>query len=167
MECSQFGSDLVVSIGDVPETVTSSHGKFRGIIQSRIKEVAFAMHLKIRNKRVPVRHGTPSGECMQVHAGKPERRRNKCRGRFAVRTERFSVHKELSVKLARPPAAEHGLDGRHVHAQHVGNWLQIRRKADNRSNIQVAIRPAVERDGQYRAQMRCPRWNGRARTGCP
>src|SRR5579864_138907 len=109
MESSKLRCNLVVGIGYVPETVFGGHRKFRGIIQSRIKEVAFAMHLKVRDERVPVRYRTPARESMQVHTRKPKGRRNKCCGSFAVRAESFAVHEEFRVKLARAPASKNGL----------------------------------------------------------
>src|SRR5579864_8793128 len=105
MESSKLRCNLVVGIGYVPETVFGGHRKLGSVVQSRIKEVAFAMHLKIGDKGVPVRHGAPASVSVQVHAGKSKRRRNERRGSFAVRAKSFAVHEKLSVKLTRTPAS--------------------------------------------------------------
>src|SRR5689334_8730199 len=92
MKSRELGSDLVIGIGNVPKTILGSHGEFRGIVQSRIKEVALAMHLKVGDERIPVRHGTPASIGMQVYSGETKGRRNERCGSFAVGTERFAVH---------------------------------------------------------------------------
>src|SRR4029077_6211117 len=45
MERRKLGGNLIVRVRDMPETVARCYGEFRCIVQSRIKEVAFAMHL--------------------------------------------------------------------------------------------------------------------------
>src|SRR6478672_6699045 len=144
MKGRKLGRDLVIGIGDVTKTVLGSNGKFRSVVQSRIKEVAFAMHLQIGDERVPIRYRTPPGIGVKVYSGKTKGRRNERCGGFAVRTESFSVHKQLSIKLARPPASKNGLDGCNIHAQDIGNRLQIGSKAHDCANVQVAVGPAVQ-----------------------
>src|SRR5437660_7992897 len=61
MQSSQLGRDLVVGIGYVPETVLGGYGKFRSVVQSRIKEVPFAVHLQVGDERVPIRYRAPAG----------------------------------------------------------------------------------------------------------
>ena len=81
---------------------------------------------------------------MQVHAGEPERRRQKCRGRLAVGAEGLAVDVQLGVELSRSPAEEDLLHGIDVDLQQLGNRFQVRRQRDDLAHVEVAIGPAVE-----------------------
>src|SRR5438046_650311 len=65
-------------------------------------------------------------------------------GWLAVGPEGFAVLVELRVKAARAPAGEHLLDGRGVYAEQVRKRLEGRRQRDDRSDVEVAVGPAVE-----------------------
>ena len=73
-----------------------------------------------------------------------ERRRDQSRGCLAVRAEAFAIQKQLRIELAGPPSTQHGLHSRNAHAEQIGNRLKIWRESDNSTDVQIAIRVAVE-----------------------
>ena len=56
----------------------------------------------------------------------------------------LAIHVEFRVVAAGPPAIQHGLDGRHVHAEQVAERLEVRRRRDDGADVQIAVSPAIE-----------------------
>ena len=160
------------------EPCARGDGKAQRIVEPRVDERALAVHLEVRDKRIPVRDAAPPGIGVQVDARQPERRRKQRRRALPVRPERLAVEEQLRVELARPPAVQHGAHGRLIGLQQIGDDAQIRRERDDRADVQIAIGPAVEpaadarRDGVVDGRMAqraldadrrepagiCPRW---------
>ena len=117
-----------------PKPFARGDRELRRVVQARVEERALAVHLQVRDERVPVRDRAPAGPGVQVDAGQAERRRDQRRRRLAVRTERLAVEEQLGVELARPPGVEHLAHRRLVDAE------QRRRPAD-RSGASATIAP--------------------------
>ena len=101
------------------------------------------MHLEVRDERIPIRDGAPAGVGMEIDPVETERGGDERRRRLSVGPEPFSVEEELCVELARAPGPEHLVDGCLVDFQQVGNRLLVRRQADDRADVEVAVGPAV------------------------
>jgi hypothetical protein len=81
---------------------------------------------------------------VEIDAGEPERGRNQCRRRLPIGTEAFAVEEELGVELPGPPGGENGVEGRLVHLKQIGYRRLVRGERDDRPDVQVAVRPAVQ-----------------------
>ena len=81
---------------------------------------------------------------MLVDASQTKRGWHQRRGRLAIWTPGLTIHVQLSVVTARPPAVQHGLDGRHVDTEQIAEWLEIWRRRHDGADVQIAIAPAVE-----------------------
>src|SRR4051812_49947083 len=70
----QLGCDLIlVRVDtDMAEAVRGRDRKLIGVVEPRVEERAFAVHLQVRDERVPVRDRSPAGPCMQLDAGKTQ-----------------------------------------------------------------------------------------------
>src|SRR6476469_4160453 len=99
--------------------------KLTRLVETRIEERSFAVHFQVRNERVPVRHRSPAGPRMEVHAGQAERRRNQRRGRLTVSTERLAVQDQLSIEAAGAPAPQHLPNGRIVDTEELGERTEV------------------------------------------
>ena len=144
VERRQLRGDQIGLVPDMAEAVLRSHRKLLCVVQPVVVEVAAAVHFEVRDERVPVGHGAPAGVGRKVDAGEPERRRDQRRRRLSVGPECLAVEEEHRVELARPPAGEDLVDRRLVDAEDVGERLLVRRQPDDRADVQVAVRPAVE-----------------------
>src|SRR5690606_1536877 len=108
----------------------------------RIVERAFAVHLEIRNERVPVRHAAPTRPRVEIDARETECGRSQCRGRLPVATERFAVENELGIELPRTPRAEHGSNRVGIGSEQRRQWIAPRCERDDLADTEIAIRPA-------------------------
>ena len=112
------------------------------------KKVPLPVHLEVGDERVPVRDRAPAGPGVEVDAGEAEGRRDQRRGRLAVGPERLAVEEQLGVELAGPPARAApcvrcaSIVGRQT--EQIDEGLQVGRERDDRADVQVAVRPAVE-----------------------
>ena len=61
-----------------------------------------------------------------------------------LRIDGLAVENQLRVELARSPAAQHAAHGRRRDAEQVDERLQVGRECDDRSDVQVTIRPSVQ-----------------------
>src|SRR5256885_9084477 len=152
MQRFNFGSNPIVFAGDVPKVLFGGDGEFIGIVQTRVKERSFSVHLQVGHEGIPVRYGTPARPSVQVYASKAKRGWNQCRRRLAVGSKRLAVQNQLSVKLTRAPGAKHGANGGLIHAKEVSNGFQVGSKSHNRSNIEVAVRPTVKSTANSRSE---------------
>src|SRR4051794_4892438 len=101
----------------VGKAVGGRNGKLLLIIQARIEESAFAVHLKSGNERIPVGNRPPACPRMQIHSRQTERWREQrgtwhvCAGDNAIRDllgiKGFAVQDQLSIELTRSPTVEH------------------------------------------------------------
>src|SRR3954454_22541063 len=117
MQCGQFRSYQINLIGDVTEMVRRRDWELRGVIETGIEERSLPVHLQIRDKRIPIRHGAPARPRVEVNASETKRRRNQRRTRnirsrdstitYLLRVESLAVHKELGVEFSRPPTVKH------------------------------------------------------------
>src|SRR3954467_3650592 len=113
MQCRQFRSNQINLISDVTTMVGGCDGELRGVVEARIEERTFAVHLQIRDKGVPIRYGAPPGPGVKVNASETEGRRNqRCTRnirsgdstiRDLLRIKCLAVHKKLGVEFPRPP----------------------------------------------------------------
>src|SRR5690242_7113936 len=91
--------------------------KLLSIIQARIEEPAFPMHLEVSYEGIPVRNGPPSDPGVKIYSSQAKRRRNQGCPRYVgarnvtirhlLRVERFSVKREFGIELPRSPAVKH------------------------------------------------------------
>ena len=138
----------------ISKSVRRRDWKLGSIVQPGIEEPAFAMHLEICDECIPVRYRTPANPGMQVHSAQPESRRNQ-RGTRNVRPgdytvgdllriECLSVQRQLGIEFSRSPTVQHlphrGLSS----SQQISKSAQIRSKSNNRSHVQIAIRPPIQ-----------------------
>src|SRR5438034_106723 len=65
-------------------------------------------------------------------------------GLLAIRAECLAVLVEPGVEATWPPTREHLFHGLDVHAQEVGEGLEVRRERDDRTDVQIASGPAIE-----------------------
>lgn len=56
MQGWEFGGDEIRLIAYMPKSLSRRDGKLSGIIEARVEKRTLAMHLQIRNKRIPMRH---------------------------------------------------------------------------------------------------------------
>src|SRR6185503_1514284 len=130
---------------DVSEVIGSSDRILLRIVQSRIEEGSFAVHLQIRDKRIPVTDRAPSaGPGVQVHPGLAESWRDQGCGGFTVRTKRFAVEVEFGVELARAPAHKDFFHCRDICMQKIRNRLKVGGEGYNCTDIQILVRPAIQ-----------------------
>ncbi len=142
MQVGKFRGDQIYVTADIVKTILRCNWKTGGVRQSRVKESAFAMHLEVCDKSIPVGHRTPACPGMQIDSCQAKRRRNQRRGRFGA-VKGLSIHKEFSIEFSRPPAYEHRADSGFIHIQQLGYAAEVGRKIDDRSNIQVPVGPAI------------------------
>src|SRR3954451_2133787 len=85
------------------ELFTSCDRETSRVIEARIVERTFAMHLEIRDECIPIRDGSPSCPGVQIHSCEPESGGNQCGGSFSVRAKPLAVEEKLCIEFARPP----------------------------------------------------------------
>src|SRR5215213_8578705 len=140
----KFRGDQIRITAHVTKTCTRCNRKLHWIIQARIVERTLPVHLEVCDERVPMRHRSPAGPGMKIHACKTEsRRQESCRG-FAVRTESLAVEKQLRIELARSPALQNRSHCRFTHAQQFCDWLKIRTQRRDRADVEIAIGPTIK-----------------------
>src|ERR1044071_4064953 len=114
----------------VGKTVRGSDRKLRGIVQSRIEEPSYAMHLQRGDKRVPVTHSSPRpGPCMLIEPCETKRIRKQCRSRnvrtrndtisHLLRIESLAVEYQLRVEFARSPTIKDSTNSRITNTQQI------------------------------------------------
>src|SRR6266508_4572094 len=128
----------------VSKTVPRSDRKFYWIIQSRIIEGPFAVHLQVGHKSIPMCHRPPAGPRVEVDACETESGRNQCCGGLSIRAESFAVEEKLGIEFPRPPTGEHRPDGRHIDSQEISHRLEVGSERHNRSDIEITVGPAVQ-----------------------
>src|SRR4051794_4074300 len=101
----------------IPEAMRRGDWELGRIIQARVKESSFSMHLEIRDKRIPMRDRAPSRPGMQVYAGETKSRRDQSRGRLPIGTESLAIQNELGIELAWAPGHQHFPNRRNIDAQ--------------------------------------------------
>src|SRR5215831_13122527 len=84
MQRRKFCSGQIGSAAHVSETVPRSDRKFYRIIQARIIESPFAVHLQVGHKSIPMCHRPPARPRVEVDAGKTESGRNQCGGGLSI-----------------------------------------------------------------------------------
>ena len=127
------------------------------LIQARVKEGArLAVHLEVADEGIPVRHRAPAGEGVHVDTGQAIRWRDqRRRGLARRRVDHLAIHEHFGVEPARAPGANRpanraGGDRRWLarlrpcRVQQVCDRLQVRRQADDQTDVQVTIGHAVE-----------------------
>src|SRR5450759_4081340 len=87
LQSGKLRRDQIRGVSDVAKTRCRSHGELSEIIEPRIEERPLTVHLQIRHKRIPIRHGTPSSPGMQVHARESECRWNQYCGCLSIRAK--------------------------------------------------------------------------------
>ena len=127
----------------VAEAVRSRDRKLARVIEPRIVERAFPLHLEHGDECIPMGDRAPAGVGMEVHAREAERRRDQRRGAAPVRLERLAIEQQLRVELAGPPTLEHVAHGRFVDAEQLRERRDARRERHDGADVQVAVRPAV------------------------
>jgi hypothetical protein len=95
-----------IDVGKVRKPVRGRNGKLLPIIQARIEEAAFAMHLQVGYECVPVRDGAPTGPGVQIHTRQAERWWDQGSGGSAIGTKSFAVEQNFRVKLSGAPGAQ-------------------------------------------------------------
>src|SRR5262245_24747703 len=144
MQRCKFCGGLIGSASHVSETVPRSDRKFYRIIQARIIEGPFAVHLQVGHKGIPMCHRPPAGPRVEVDACETESGRNQCRGGLSIRPESFAVEEKLGVEFPRPPTGERRPDGRYIDPQEISHRLEIGGERHDRSDIEVTVGPAVQ-----------------------
>jgi len=144
MERSEFRRHQVGIVPYVCETVLRRDRELLHVVQSRIEKVSLAMHLKNRDERVPLCNRAPSRPRMQIHTGQSKRRRNQDCGSFSVWTKCFAVQEQLCIEMSSAPAVEHLSHRRLISPQQFRRQGQVGRERYDRTDIQVAIRPAIQ-----------------------
>src|SRR5438874_11888211 len=81
---------------------------------------------------------------MKMNAGESERGGNRGCCRLPVGTKSLAILIELRVVLARTPALQHFFDGRPIDAKELLIKRQVGSEGDDRADIEIPIRPAVE-----------------------
>ncbi len=129
----------------MPEPLAGSYGEFVRVVEARVVEVSLPVHLENRDEGIPIGNASPARVGVQVHAGQAERGGNERRGGLAVGPERLAVQEQLGVELPRAPAGEHLVAHRLlVHPEERGDGRQVGREPDDRADVQVAVRPAIQ-----------------------
>ena len=144
---ASFGGDAVVLVAACdPAWCAPRPGYLLRVVEARIVEVAFAVHLEVGDVGVPVGHRAPGrSRCgcsrrpgrrpagLSVAAGLPS-------GRNAL-PSRFSC----GVELARPPARQHLLAPSPRRSASISvKALRSGAERDDRADVEVAVGPAVE-----------------------
>jgi hypothetical protein len=81
---------------------------------------------------------------VQVDTCQSESGRNQSCSRFAIWTDRFAVQKQFSIELPRPPTVQHLVHSGLIRAEQISNRLQVGCGGNDRTDIQVAVGPAVQ-----------------------
>ena len=81
---------------------------------------------------------------MQVDAREPEGRGDQRRGRLPVGTKSFSVEEQFGVEFPGTPSAEHLAHRRLIRLQQHCHGAQVGSEGNDRPDVQVAVRPAIE-----------------------
>src|SRR5262249_26336704 len=106
MQRRQLGRDLVGVVANVPIAGLGGDGELFRILEPRIKERAFAVHLRIGNVRVPMRNRPPAGPGVIVHARQTKSRWQQSSGRLTIGAHGLAIVRQLRVKLAWSPTVE-------------------------------------------------------------
>src|ERR1019366_6206081 len=82
--------------------------KLDGIVEARIEESPAAVHLEVRDERVPVRDRTPrTGPGVKIDTGQSERRRDQHGRCCSIGAESFAIEEKFGVEFARPPSIQY------------------------------------------------------------
>src|SRR5262249_13545430 len=114
------------------------------IIQSRIEEHTASVHLEVRHESVPVRHRSPPGPGVEVHAREAERRRNERGRRLGVRPEGLTVENRFRIELAGPQLRSTRRTVASSTPSSVVNGVRSGASATMAPDVQIATGPAVE-----------------------
>src|SRR5215207_8710825 len=113
MQSRQLGGDQIDGISDISKSIRSRNWELRRIVEAWIKEVSFAMHVNIGNKRIPVRYRTPTRPGVEVNACQTERGREQ-RGTWHILTchnaighlfgvKCLAIQNQFGIELSRSP----------------------------------------------------------------
>src|SRR5262249_16626286 len=143
-----LGDKIIIrtNVRQVSQFVRSRNRKLGGVVQTRIKEPAFAMHFQVGHERIPVSDRSPrASPGVLVEARQPEGVWNQRRARDIrasdnairdlLRIERFAIQKDLGIKFSWSPTAEHCSQRRYTNAKKVGHWLEVGGGRRNAANI--------------------------------
>src|SRR5215475_13854520 len=104
MKCRQFWSNQVRVNANIGKAGPGGYWELSRVIQSRIEKSAFAVHLQVGDKSIPMRHRTPARPGVQIYARQTEGRRNQSGCRLSITLKAFSIEKHFRVELSRAPA---------------------------------------------------------------
>ena len=99
------------------EASLCGNGELLRIVETWVIEVAFSMHLQIRDKRIPVRHRTRSSPSVQVYAGQSKGGWNQDCGCLAVWAKGLAIQSQFGIEVAWPSALENCADRGLIHAK--------------------------------------------------
>ncbi len=140
-------------VANVPEAGARCDRELHRVVEPRVEERAAAVHLEIGDEGVPVRDTAPARPGVQIDACQAERGRDERRGGAAVGLKGLAVERQLGVELPRAPAVEDRAHGGLVDAQEIDERLHAGSQRDDRADVQVAVRPAVEASTDARRQL--------------
>ena len=167
VERGQLRSDQIGIVAHVRRACFGRHWELCWIIEPRIVECSFAVHLQVRDKRIPISGRTESGPGAKVHSSEAEGRWNQHGSGFSVRTEGLAIQGKLRIEFPWAPTIQDGSHGCIIDSQKIREHAQVGGQSYDGSDIEIPVCPTIPAVADTRSERIIHRRVAQARIECP